>query len=207
MSVCQKWILVYSGVCVCLCTCVSACVYVCMYILIKINLLGSKMLLHLSLKRLTIQKRDHKGMCAMVVCVHHYSQGHLSTAYEDKLFNSTSSRTTAMWGHTHNSIQTVNIVFLALVQALQLLRTAKMIQEALRKREGMLENLQSVLVQIQMAETDAKVGWRWIDTRFRTNGKCNDLHILVHCSNICCRFLKHIAVEQLHWGHCRKRHH
>ena len=46
----------------------------------------------------------------------------------------------------------------SLLQAVRLLKTAKMMEGPLKKREVMLENLQTVLVQIQMAETDAKVG-------------------------------------------------
>ena len=46
----------------------------------------------------------------------------------------------------------------SLLQAVRLLKTAKIMEGPLRKREVMLENLQTVLVQIQMAETDAKVG-------------------------------------------------
>ena len=71
----------------------------------------------------------------------------------------------------------------SLLQAVRLLKTAKMMEGPLRKREVILENLQTVLVQIQMAETDAKVG----------HARHLFLFVLV-----CCRLWRHIAVEQLH---------
>ena len=43
------------------------------------------------------------------------------------------------------------------VQALKLLRQHKVVEASLSKREGALDNLQNILHQIQMAETDAMV--------------------------------------------------
>ena len=43
------------------------------------------------------------------------------------------------------------------MQALKLLRQQKVAQASLEKREGALDNLQNILHQIQMAETDAMV--------------------------------------------------
>ena len=42
-------------------------------------------------------------------------------------------------------------------QALNLLRQQKVIEASLNKREGALDNLQNILHQIQMAETDSLV--------------------------------------------------
>ena len=42
-------------------------------------------------------------------------------------------------------------------QAVTLLRRQKVTEASLNKREGALDNLQNILLQIQMAETDAMV--------------------------------------------------
>jgi len=48
-------------------------------------------------------------------------------------------------------------VFISCMQALNCLRRAKLLDSLLSKREAALENVENILGQIQMAETDAMV--------------------------------------------------
>lgn len=48
-------------------------------------------------------------------------------------------------------------VFISCMQALNCLRRAKLLDSLLNKREAALDNVENILGQIQMAETDAMV--------------------------------------------------
>ena len=50
-----------------------------------------------------------------------------------------------------------SLLHMTYIQALTLLRRHKVTESSLDKRQGALDNLQSILLQIQMAETDAMV--------------------------------------------------
>ena len=165
----QKRLLVQGrelrGVCVCVCVCVCVRAFVCLCV------------------------------CVCVLCNEHNCSMHWlfyslrRQALDKKILKQTSEvRTELVWSNVHY------IIIVITLQAVHLLKMAKMVEQTLGKREHVLENLQAVLVQIQMAETDTKVllpsaSVYWIPA----------------CC-VCHRSWRHTRMEQLLWGPWERRH-